>query len=81
MLLLSRDNIFLQVYHTGSEVQVMPPLGEFESTHFIFTYARGEERLAQAFLDYARVWNPRAQLTDFFIQQGWRVREMEGAPY
>lgn len=66
MPLLSRDNISLQVYHTGSEVQVTPPPGEFESTHYIFTYAEGEERLAREFLDQARLWNPRAQLREIF---------------
>ena len=77
MLLLSRDNISLQVYYDGMGVQVTPPLGKFETSHFIFTYAQAEEELAQFFLDSTRLWNPRVQLKTFFIQQGWQVEELE----
>lgn len=81
MLLLSRDHIYLQVYHAGPEGQITPPMGQFERAHYIYTYAQGEERLAQYFLATATLWNPRVQLRDFFMQQGWQVQEVEGTAY
>lgn len=77
MLLLTRDNISLQVYYNGLEVQVTPPLGQFETSHFIYTYAQGEEELARFFLDHIKPLNPGLQLKTYFIQQGWRVEERE----